>query len=1419
MKTERFYSWARRLAATTAFTAGLNHPWVQANPVGGTVTQGGASFLSQGPQLTIRTTDFAAIHWQSFNIGAGQTTTFVQPTSSSVVWNYINGGSASQSLGSLNANGYVVLQNPSGFFIGGQAAISTHGLTLTTSATPAPNLASGGAWQFNAAPPAASIINYGQINVGPGGSAFLIAREIENHGIISAPGGTIGLYAGQEVLVSERPDGRGLSAKVKLPAGSVDNQGRLVADGGTIAMQAQVVNQGGLVQANSLREVNGVIELFASDAINLGANSVLSAKGDVRGASPGGAITIKSDRQFSDQAGSSINLAGGKQGGDGGRLEISAAVLGPIQSTVDGHATAGFLGGKLTLDPTDLKLDSAYVSSLAPVLNAGLYEIDVQADHNLELSTYWILNDPGASAKLTLTAGNDIILDNNSGIRAANHWGVSLTAGPQGLTSRPAAGTDSIFLNGNAYIQTQNGDINLWAANDVIVNPGPNYTIGSGVAGNNGIRTVKGGNIGVTALFGDVNAGGNYNGYLFGQANAPYYKVSANVGGISTAGGGNVTLTAGGNVASYLPVQSDYDHGQFDGGTGAFGPQPGDVTINAGGNVSGHYVLANGTGTITAGGDVGSPTTGGGFALSLIKGGWSVSAPNGNIYLQDARNPNGVFNDNQDASSYGGYHWFDYDPLASVSLSAGNTVEITGAGAPHYAPSAGQSVPMLVPPTLKVSAGAGGFVLGTDVILFPSASGDLTITTTHGGGFLSYQDPSTPYNTAIYQLAMSDSAATQWDPNSLTTFGTFLVNDHAATPPELNNLNPVALSISGNLENVNLRTTKATHIDVTGNTHNFGFEGENLHTTDKTYVNVTGSISYPGVYAFAPLSVGIAGAFPAQSAAWDAIFSFLVDPSVSLQVPSFVLGYTPAQQTAYAYNNLRLSLSGAVLQPGYNVNANPGFIYDSVSKQLGYQYQMNQKVYGALDLAAIPVLNLNSAGNIVIEKHADGNYYFGTTTAAFVPTTVMDSLYSQSLTSVRSAQDSSVGFQIGGPGQFKVSAASIDLGSSGGIMSWGLSAGRSPIDFSGLAPWTPSGAAVEVDTTGNLGLLTSTIASVFGGNVSVNCGGSVELSQGSFSLIPPGFSVCYGIFTSGHSDVSLVAKNDINIGGARVAAFNGGNVFVESLEKSVNAGSGGNSLLVVPVVYKDPVSGALTSGDIDAPKPFGSGVLALTPSKEYQAVGGSGLPGNITITTPRGDIVSSIGGIQQYALNGDVAGGPTITLTAGTKASGGSPAIPGNVDLGSGGVIGGTINITAQGNVKGLIISRQDANISAAQSFSGTLLSGGQANVSATAGSVSGTVIGIGGVSASGGQGVTAGVYSQNVSIGGGASQSTLGSKAEGTATSASAAGAANSDTRQQLANDTTPTPTAEDDLKKNKGKRPVLTKHSRVTVVLPPKS
>ena len=392
------------------------------------------------------------------------------------------------------------------------------------------------------------------------------------------------------------------------------------------------------------------------------------------------------------------------------------------------------------------------------------------------------------------------------------------------------------------------------------------------------------------------------------------------------------------------------------------------------------------------------------------------------------------------------------------------------------------------------------------MILFPSPLGNLNITTLNGGNFESYQDPHDLTTQNTFTLSMSDSAVRQWSPNGeVSIFG---LNDHAATPPELNNPNPVEINIAGSVNYVTVRTTKATQMTVGGDMLNSSVLGENLHSTDVTSVNVAGKISYSPAYTFTTLSGGISGADPVNPSAWDGIFSVMVNPNVSLQVPANVLLMTPAQQTAWAYANLRLVLrSGYQLQPGYDPNANPGFVYDPVTKQLGFQYQMPQSVLSALNSTAIPILQLDPLGHVIIQEDANGNYHFATKTTSFIAPASLEALYTQSLNSVKDAQSEPPGFQIGGPGQFSIKAASMDLGSSGGIISWGVGSAYNPVNYAFLAPWTTSGASVNVNVAGDITMLSSTIASIYGGNVSVNCGSALSLSQGNFALIPAGANV------------------------------------------------------------------------------------------------------------------------------------------------------------------------------------------------------------------------------------------------------------------------------------------------------------------------
>ena len=1385
---------------------------VLANPTGGSVTQGAATFKTSGNQFTItQTSGSAYVNWQSFNISAGETTTFVQPTSTSVTWNQINDANPSQILGNLNANGYVVLQNSSGFYVGGNAAITAHGLIMTTASTPPLNLSSGGSWEFDAPPPAAKIINYGRINITGAGSAFLIASDIENAndgtfaGTVSAPGGRIGLYAGQKVLVSFSPDGRGLSAHVTLPEGSVDNEGNLIADAGSIAAQAQFVNQNGLVQANSVQNNNGVIEFVASDSLNIGANSTISAKGDSTssGASPGGFVVLSAANSFADTGSSTIDISGNSQGATGFVEIFGGNVVDAtsINSSINGLTALSFYSqNHLFINPYDLTFStSATDPNSGNVQLSDLAEysqIDFHALDDISLGSDWSLANQNSVAALNLTAGNDISLDYS--ITAGKNWSVGLTAG-----SGPSPGDGGVYVNGGSAVQTQDGNINLWALSDVIVDSGA-------------VCTLNGGSITVTAQQGDVNTGNNTGGYTFGLGRntaGPYYAVnSANLGGISTAGGGNVTINAGLDVISYLPVQSDYVNAAGDAGAGAFGAQAGNVTITAGRNVYGHYVLANGVGIITAGGDVGAPVSvlennsGNGFALSLVKGGWTVDAPNGSIYVQDVRNPNGIFGEKKgfSAANYNGYHFFDYDSMSSVAFNAGDSVEITPFDAPHSPPSnLSLFIPLLLPPSLTVTTGSGDFVLDTAVALFPSADQNLNLNI--GGNFVGVSDGN-PIN-----LLMSDSASLRW-----TKEGDFGTGDHATTLTLQKDSSPVNIIVAGSMTDVNLYTTKATEITVGGDMINSGFVGQNQKMGDVTSINVTGQIYNSPFYTFAGLTDPIASANPQQPSVWDSVFLLAINPDLVDQITGFDAKTVPgANGLAYYLKTQNYLLFPSDIGNSASYGSNPGFIYDPTSKQLGFAGNTGQIISSAqltaLEGGTFYVLKADSRGVPIL----DVNNHLQVIPYTFSAAPAIAGLYADGL---KASSTSELGFQIGGPGEFDIHAGSMDLGNSPGIVSYGFGGKYGYLQdaiVTATMPLGSGGAAINLNVNGDLSMITSAIDSIDGGDVNVKVGGEVKISQGNFDFQT---SSCYGIYTSGYSDVHVTAGGDIDIGSGCIGAFNGGSVYVTSLDGDVNAGNGANKALFLYGIFLSPDTGLPIFGTIGDladpaslqadPAPYGSGILAEFPTPKYLLPEGKTQPGDIFVNTPNGNILSSRGGISQFALNGSIAGGPTVTLNAGTQGITATPD-QGNISLGQGGVVGGTINITASGTVAGLIVSRQNANIDVAQGFTGTVLSGGSANFSG-GGSVAGTVVGIGGVSVAGDATVTATVFSQNVTIGNGASLSTLATSANATSASQSAAQQSSSDAKQQLASDDT---NADDEKRK---KRPALLHVKRVTVILP---
>ena len=194
-----------------------------ANPTGLSVQSGSASAVTTGNTLNITASQNAFLNWQTFNIAAGEKTIFNQPSANSIVWNKINDANASQIYGSLQANGVVVLMNSAGFYFGPNSFVSAAGLVVST-ANCLPPENNGGTWEFNGPPPLASIVNYGQLKMGNGGSAFLIADQVENHGDIEAPGGSIGP---SEIAQALHHDWRTLLGAVRRQAAKLAEAGQI----------------------------------------------------------------------------------------------------------------------------------------------------------------------------------------------------------------------------------------------------------------------------------------------------------------------------------------------------------------------------------------------------------------------------------------------------------------------------------------------------------------------------------------------------------------------------------------------------------------------------------------------------------------------------------------------------------------------------------------------------------------------------------------------------------------------------------------------------------------------------------------------------------------------------------------------------------------------------------------------------------------------------------------------------------------------------------------------------------------------------------------------------------------------------------------------------------------------------------------
>ncbi|HTQ74180.1 MAG TPA: filamentous hemagglutinin N-terminal domain-containing protein, partial [Burkholderiales bacterium] len=317
------------IALSVAACFGVSASQSSANPTGGTVSSGSASFAAAGNTLTITNTAGTIINWQSFSIGVNEITRFLQSSGSSAVLNRVVGrsGVVPQSVidGILSSNGRVFLLNSSGILIGAGARIDVAGFVASSL-----NLSDqdflAGKMRFTETPGAGKVSNAGTIDTssaGPGGRVFLVGSDVENSGIIRTPQGQILLAAGKSAeLVSENTPF--VTVSITADSEQALNVGQLVADSGHIGMFGALVRQGGVAQANSaVVGANGEIKLVATQDLALDAGSVTTANGP-----SGGNVTLQAQGGTNLIYGTVAATGSSGQGGTIQALGVRVGVLG-----------------------------------------------------------------------------------------------------------------------------------------------------------------------------------------------------------------------------------------------------------------------------------------------------------------------------------------------------------------------------------------------------------------------------------------------------------------------------------------------------------------------------------------------------------------------------------------------------------------------------------------------------------------------------------------------------------------------------------------------------------------------------------------------------------------------------------------------------------------------------------------------------------------------------------------------------------------------------------------------------------------------------------------------------------------------------------------------------------------------------------
>lgn len=306
------------------------------NPAAAWVLKGQGTWTVNGNAGVVdQATQRAIYQWQNYNIGKDASVTYQFNQAGSSALNRVVGGDPTQILGQLNSTvpgangtrvtgGTVLLINPNGILFGAGAQVNTGGLIASTLNVGNDDYLSGFANSITGMVPTYFVDADGvalytddksfvrvdtgaQITTASGGQVFLLAKNVENAGTISTPGGQTVMAAGSAVHLNDPsaeklyasevnsnvPALRGLLVEV-AGEGRVLNTGTINTARGNTTLVGMAVNQSGRISATTSVTENGSVFLLARGGVGEPTDdgSVIHKR-----ATTGGTLTLGADSQ------------------------------------------------------------------------------------------------------------------------------------------------------------------------------------------------------------------------------------------------------------------------------------------------------------------------------------------------------------------------------------------------------------------------------------------------------------------------------------------------------------------------------------------------------------------------------------------------------------------------------------------------------------------------------------------------------------------------------------------------------------------------------------------------------------------------------------------------------------------------------------------------------------------------------------------------------------------------------------------------------------------------------------------------------------------------------------------------------------------------------------------------------------------